>query len=105
VLSAEQARPVVQAYDDPTHLGRGGQAVALRRSALQVDDTGPLTAHVVSSRSTPEQTRLVVRLDDGLELDAVAPAGRAWAAGDRVRMRLDVTRIATLPTNATPAGP
>lgn len=104
VLSADQARPVLRAHDDPAHLGCGGGAVALRRSALQVHDTGPLGAEVVSSRSTPEQTRLVVRLDDGLELDAVAPAGRAWAAGDRVRMRLDVTRIATLPTHTTPAG-
>ena len=37
------------------------------------------------------------------ELDAVAPAGRTWAAGEEVRMRLDVTRIAALTTDATPA--
>ena len=38
VLSADQARPVLRAYDEPASGGRRshGAAVALRRSALQV---------------------------------------------------------------------
>ena len=110
VLTAEQARPLLHAYadhsdgpapdPDPVHKDR---ALALRRSALQVDDAGAVSATVLTSRSTPEQTRLVVRLESGLELDAVAAADRACAAGQQVRLALDVTRIAPLPTNATPA--
>ncbi|QIK68290.1 ABC transporter ATP-binding protein [Nocardioides sp. HDW12B] len=104
VLTADQARPLRAAYADRSPDGR---ALALRRSALQVDAAGSVPATVVTSRSTPEQTRLVVRLEDGLELDAVAPAGRACAAGELVRLTLDVTRVAPLPTHATPteAGP
>ena len=104
VLPADLAGPLLAAAGQAGQAGQAGRALALRRSALQVHDTGPLGAEVLSSRSTPEQTRLVVRLDDGLELDAVAPAGRTWAAGERVRMRLDVTRIAPLAVNATLAG-
>ncbi len=108
VLSASQARPVLAAYADRAHDGahdgaRAGRALALRRSALKVDEAGAVSATVVTSRSTPEQTRLVVRLASGLELDAVAAAGRACAAGDQVRLALDVTRVAALPTHTTPA--
>ncbi len=99
VLTAAQARPLLAAYADRSHDGR---ALALRRSALQVDETGAVPATVATSRSTPEQTRLVVRLEDGLELDAVAPAGRACAAGEQVRLALDATRVASLPTHPEP---
>ena len=43
----------------------------------------------------------MVQLDGGLELDAVAPVGRGLAVGGKVRLRLDVTRIAGLTTDAT----
>jgi thiamine transport system ATP-binding protein len=76
-----------------------GAAMALRRSALLVDDHGPVAGAVCSVRSTPEQLRLVVRVPGPIdqELDAVAPTGRALSIGEEVRLRLDVTRIAAVP--------
>ena len=72
-------------------------AVALRRSALVVDQAGSLTARVESARATPEQVRLVVAVDGIGQLDAVAPLGSRVAPGDPVRLSVDVTRLAGLP--------
>ena len=55
----------------------------LRRSALTLDDDGPLAGRVVSARATPEQVRLVVDVDGLGEVDAVAPLDRHPAAGRR----------------------
>jgi thiamine transport system ATP-binding protein len=74
----------------------GATGMALRRSALRVDDAGAVAGEVCSVRSTPEQLRLLVRVR-GLELDAVAPTGRALRVGETVRLSLDVTRIAAVP--------
>jgi hypothetical protein len=74
--------------------------VALRRSALSVVDDGGLTAQVVEVRTTPGQLRLVVRAEHAgrqVELDAVAPLDRRLAPDDIVRLRVDPTRMATLP--------
>ena len=97
--TADQAPPRSSGRRDAGTRGprrRTGRALALRRSALQVDDTGPLTRDVVSqpvdARADPARRH---GSTTGSELDAVAPAGRAWAAGERVRLRLDVTRIAS----------
>jgi thiamine transport system ATP-binding protein len=76
-------------------LTSGARAVAVRRSALSVDDGGPLAGEVVEVRTTPGQLRLVVRTDVG-ELDAVASLDRRPAPGDRVRLRIDATRMARL---------
>jgi thiamine transport system ATP-binding protein len=72
-------------------------AVALRRSALVVDDAGSLRAVVESARVTPELVRLVVRVDGMGIVDAVAPLGGRVAPGDEVSLRIDVTRLAVLP--------
>ena len=72
-------------------------AVALRRSALVLDEAGALTARVESARVTPEQVRLVVEVDDIGPLDAVAPLGSRVSPGDEVTLRVDVTRLAALP--------
>ncbi len=72
-------------------------AVALRRSALVLDETGTLAARVESARVTPEQVRLVVEVDGIGMLDAVAPLGSRVAPGDEVTLRVDVTRLAALP--------
>jgi len=79
--------------------GRPGAAgaLALRRSALRLDPLGPLEGRVLSARVTAELTRLVVAVDDvpGVdELDAVAGLDVAVRAGERVRMRVDLTRTA-----------
>ena len=72
-------------------------AVALRRSALVVDDAGSLHAVVESARVTPELVRLVVRVEGVGIVDAVAPLGGRVAPGDEVSLRVDVTRLAVLP--------
>ncbi len=81
-------------------------ALALRRSALVVDPTGPLVGTTTRVRSTPEQWRLQVALD-GLpgtpEVPAVAPPGPAPEVGDPVRLRLDPTRTAPVRADADPA--
>jgi len=69
--------------------------VALRRSALRLDDHGPLQGLVVGARATPEVWRLRVRIDGLPELDAVAPLDRpAPAPGARVSLAVDPTRLA-----------
>jgi thiamine transport system ATP-binding protein len=71
--------------------------VAVRRSALQVADAGPLAGTVTSARATPERIRLVVDVDGVGELDAVARLDAHPAPGDRVSMVVDASRIALLP--------
>jgi thiamine transport system ATP-binding protein len=71
-------------------------AVALRRSALVVEEGGAISARVESVRATPEQVRLVVQADGVGTLDAVAPLGSRVAPGDDVLLGVDVTRLAVL---------
>jgi thiamine transport system ATP-binding protein len=79
--------------------------VAVRRSALSLADDGSLTADLLEVRTTPGQLRLVCRTDLG-ELDAVAPLDARVAPGDVVRLRVDATRMASLPAgNDPPARP
>ena len=70
-------------------------AVACRRSALVVDDSGALAAEVREVRTTPGQLRLVVSTTVG-ELDAVAPLDQRLVPGDAVRLRVDASRMAAL---------
>ncbi len=79
-----------------------GAALALRRSALEMDPRGSVRGVVRSVRSTPDQTRLVADLhlagrDEAVEVDAVAPPSEPVATGQRVRLRLDPGRCATVP--------
>ena len=78
-------------------LDRGAGPLALRRSALRVSDSGPLSATVRAMTSTPEQVRLKVDVDGVGMLDAVAALDARVAVGDRVRMVVDATRLASLP--------
>ncbi|CAB4939693.1 unannotated protein [freshwater metagenome] len=77
-------------------------AVAVRRSALVVDDAGPVRARVESARVTPEQVRLVVQVEGVGAVDAVAALGSRVAPGDEVTVRVDVTRLAVLPITTGP---
>ena len=84
-----------------TLLGDAGAdvpALALRRSALQVDPAGPLTGTVLSARVGAEQTRLVVDVTGVGAVDAVAGLAMPVAAHEQVRLRLDAARTAALPT-------
>jgi thiamine transport system ATP-binding protein len=74
-------------------------AIAVRRSALAVSGVGGLAGVVVDVRTTPGQLRLVCRTDLG-ELDVVAPLDLRLAAGDSVRLRVDATRMAALPSGS-----
>ena len=74
----------------------GAPALALRRSALQVDPAGPLTGTVRSARVGAELTRLVVEVDGVGTVDAVAGLAVPVAAGELVRLRLDESRVARL---------
>ena len=75
----------------------GPGAVAVRRSALRLDPAGQLEARVLSTTAAPEQVRLVVEADGIGTVDAVAAPGTAPVPGDRVRLRVDVSRLAPLP--------
>ena len=92
VLRDEPARRVLAAASLPPAV-----AVAVRRSALVVAESGAIRARVSSARVTPEQVRLVVAADGIGTLDAVAPLGSRVAPGDEVALRVDVTRLAVLP--------
>ena len=91
VLRGGPAHRVLAAAGRPT-----ADALAVRRSALVVDEAGPIAATVQSARVTPEQVRLVVDADEVGVVDAVAPLGTLVAAGERVGLRVDVTRLAPL---------
>ncbi|HQR27563.1 MAG TPA: ABC transporter ATP-binding protein [Nocardioides sp.] len=72
-------------------------ALAVRRSSLVVSPVGRLPGVVESARATPEQVRLVVRLEEVGEVDAVAPTGAHAAPGDVVHLTVDPHRLAALP--------
>lgn len=97
VLRDEAARLVLEAAGLAA-----APAVAVRRSALVVDDAGPVRARVESARVTPEQVRLVVQVEGVGAVDAVAALGSRVAPGDEVTVRVDVTRLAVLPITTGP---
>ncbi|UUZ61938.1 hypothetical protein [Nocardioides sp. B-3] len=71
--------------------------IAVRRSALVADEHGPLLGSVESARATPELVRLVVDVGDVGLVDAVAPRDSHWGPGEKVRLRVDPTRVAAIP--------
>ena len=87
------------------HLVPGAASVAVRRSALTVSETGSLVGRVVSVQATPEQVRLVVRVDGIGEVDAVAPLGSHLGPGDDVRLAVDHSRVARIPDDGRTALP
>ena len=72
-------------------------AVALRRSALSVDPSGPFAGTVRQVRATPDQVRLVVDVPELGEVDAVTTAATLTAPGQEVRLAVDPARIAVIP--------
>ena len=72
-------------------------AVAVRRSALAVGDTGGLRGVVRAGRVTPELVRLVVEVAGIGEVDAVASLDAHPGAGEVVHLTVDPTRLAVLP--------
>ncbi|WP_028643475.1 ABC transporter ATP-binding protein [Nocardioides sp. URHA0020] len=96
VLEGESAGTLLRAAGLPDD----DAAVAVRRSALVVADAGPLAGVVVSARVTPELIRLVVEVDGIGAVDAVARLDTHPAAGDRVSMVVDASRLAVTPTTS-----
>ncbi|WP_239460083.1 ABC transporter ATP-binding protein [Nocardioides daejeonensis] len=75
----------------------GGGAVALRRSALEVDEHGPLAGRIVAFRSAPELLRLTVAVPGIGEIAAVARQAGVWAeVGAEVSLRVVPDRLAVL---------
>lgn len=72
-------------------------AVALRRSALEVAPDGPIEAVVRASRAAPEVVRLVVHTPELGEVAAVASTAQvAPGPGQRVRLRVVPDRLAVV---------
>ena len=85
----------------PARILTGSEApIAVRRSALRVDSAGPLEGRVVSARSGPEQTRVELDVAGVGRLDAVAEPGVVVPLGVVVRVSLDTSRAARLPTDS-----
>ena len=77
--------------------GATWSALALRRSALRVDDSGPLWGEVREARLTPDQVRLTLDVDGVGVLPGVAAPGTHPAVGERVRLSLELSRTAPVP--------
>jgi thiamine transport system ATP-binding protein len=94
VLEGEAATRLL---DGTVHAPGPQPRVAVRRSALVLDDAGPIAATVVAARATPDLVRLTVDADGIGTLDAVAPLDRHPGPGERIGLRLDATRLALVP--------
>lgn len=92
VLAGPAAGALLAAADLPS-----APRVAVRRSALALDDAGRLMGVVRAARSTPEQVRLVVDVETLGEVDAVARLDARVGTGDQVRLAVDGSRLAALP--------
>jgi len=88
-----QSAEIIRALVDPTATWR---EVALRRSAIRLDPTGPLLATVTSARVTPEQLRLDLDVEGIGALPGVAEPGQVVAVGEHVRARVVPDRLAAL---------
>ncbi len=93
VLEGEASRRL----RDLTAPGATWGAVALRRSALRVDPTGPMTARVEEARVTLDQIRVQLDVDGAGSLPGVAPPGTDVRVGAEVRVSVDMNRMAPLP--------
>jgi thiamine transport system ATP-binding protein len=83
----------------------GAESVALRRSALRVEASGPLTAQVEEARVTPDQIRVQLAVDGLGSLPGVADPGTDVRVGARVRVAIDTSRIALVPADLSGGRP
>jgi thiamine transport system ATP-binding protein len=93
VLDGTAARALRDLVDP----GATWSEVALRRSAIRLDPTGPLEATVLSARVTPDQLRLELDVEGVGRLAAVAEPRHPVVVGDTVRARVVPDRLAALP--------
>ena len=95
VLTGEHARRLRDVADP----GATWEAVALRRSALRVDPSGPMTARVQEARVTPDQIRVQLDVAGAGSLPGVADATSDVRVGAPVRVSVDTSRIAPVPVD------
>jgi thiamine transport system ATP-binding protein len=105
VCEGESARVITRACGLPRT-----DSIALRRSALQVVDPtrspGVLGGTALSAALSPDQIRLQIDVDGVGPLDAVAASGMpSPLPGQRVRLDLDLTRIAIVGPGSNPLDP
>jgi thiamine transport system ATP-binding protein len=95
ILEGDAARLLARAgdHDDPESVG----AIALRRSALRLDESGRLGGRVLSATLTPDVVRLRVLVDGLGEMHAVAPHDADVRIDHDVLLRVDMARTAVLP--------
>lgn len=70
--------------------------VALRRSALLLDEQGPLTGVVLAARATPEVIRLELDVNGLGRVSGVADLAQVVVVGEQVRIRVRRDRLAAL---------
>jgi thiamine transport system ATP-binding protein len=101
VLSGPEALSLTDAASLPP-----ADVVALRRSALSVSPDGPLAGTVVAAALSPEQIRLTIEVDGLGVLDAVSRTDVPTPVpGQRVRLDVDVTRLALVGAPGNPLDP
>ncbi len=88
--------PAAAALRRTTDAAASGTSLALRRSALRVDASGPLAARVLAARVTPEQIRLRLDVDGVGVVDGVAQPHEDVPVGAPVRVVMDPSRTAEL---------
>jgi thiamine transport system ATP-binding protein len=102
IVSGDAAEAVARAggHDDPVAV----RELALRRSALQVADDGPLGGRVVSANVTRDVVRLRVLVEGLGEMHAVAPSDADVRLDHDVRLTVDMSRTAVLPGDSPARG-
>ncbi len=96
VLTGEPAARVLAAGG--TGGRNAGSGVALRRSALRLSQDGALHGKVLEARVTPDVLRLLVDVDGVGEVNAVADVTSEVRVGELVRLHVDLSRSAVLPS-------
>jgi len=105
-ISAEAMRPNVRDETARTShgahsvasraVGRQGRTLALRRSALRVDDSGTLDGTVRAAAAISDAVRVELDLDDVGRVEGLAEQNATLRPGDRVRVRVDAAGMAEL---------
>jgi thiamine transport system ATP-binding protein len=95
ILDGERARVLAAAGGLPSP--DTAAAIALRRSALRVDDGGTLGGRVLTATLTPDVVRLRVLVESLGEMHAVADHDSAVRIDEQVRLAVDMSRTAVLP--------
>ena len=81
---------------DAAHVESEDGTLALRRSALRVDDSGPLEGTVRAAAASSDAVRVELDLDGVGRVEGLAEQHATLRPGDRVRVRVDAAGMAEL---------